>query len=64
MPRVKKPTSSDLTDALLNIYEKAYNCDGTVASLRGLQDSCVSEVESVIPDAEEQIADDETDEDE
>jgi hypothetical protein len=64
MARVRKPTSSDLTDALLNIYEKAYNCDGSVANLRELQNSCVSEVESVIPDAEEQIADGDPDGDE
>jgi hypothetical protein len=60
------PSKSDLKDALLNVYEAAFSCSGSVADLRSLQDTCITEVESVIPDAEDEIsgADSESDDEE
>lgn len=51
----------DFQDSLLNIYSEAFNSDGSPSSLRDLQDLCISEVESVIPDAEDLIDDDSSD---
>jgi hypothetical protein len=53
--RESSPTKSDLQDALLNIYDAAFTGDGSVAKLRELVDTCIAEVESVIPDAADQI---------